>query len=89
MHLRSVLVAALGFVASCEALVIAQTAQRTILDGVYTDAQAIRGQRLYFEYCASCHGWSLEGRNGPRPGEDSNPKSLRWPVSSSARTGMT
>src|SRR5688572_31888871 len=35
-------------------------------DGVYTDAQAKRGDVLYKEQCATCHGDNLEG-SGPMP----------------------
>src|ERR1700687_2018255 len=34
-------------------------------DGVYSDAQAKRGQALYKERCASCHGEALRGDSGP------------------------
>ncbi len=37
----------------------------TVADGVYTDAQAARGQMLYAERCASCHGAALGGAQGP------------------------
>jgi S-disulfanyl-L-cysteine oxidoreductase SoxD len=47
------------------AVLLAQT-QRSTKDGVYTDAQAQRGQALYAEQCASCHGAKLDGR-GPTP----------------------
>jgi S-disulfanyl-L-cysteine oxidoreductase SoxD len=30
-------------------------------DGVYTEAQAQRGEGLYSQYCASCHGPDLAG----------------------------
>lgn len=30
-------------------------------DGVYTEAQAQRGEGLYAQYCASCHGPDLAG----------------------------
>jgi len=30
-------------------------------DGVYTEAQAKRGEALYSQYCASCHGPDLAG----------------------------
>ena len=30
-------------------------------DGVYTEAQAKRGEGLYAQYCASCHGPDLAG----------------------------
>jgi mono/diheme cytochrome c family protein len=42
----------------------AQTA-RTVQDGVYTDAQAARGQVVYRQQCASCHGNALEGAQAP------------------------
>jgi S-disulfanyl-L-cysteine oxidoreductase SoxD len=35
--------------------------QRSVWDGVYTEEQAKRGQPLYNEHCASCHGDSLTG----------------------------
>lgn len=44
--------------------VLAQ-AGRSQFDGIYTDAQARRGQRLYDQHCAVCHGLQLEGV--PRP----------------------
>jgi mono/diheme cytochrome c family protein len=40
-------------------------APRTVQDGVYTDAQAARGQALYGKQCASCHGDTLKGAQGP------------------------
>lgn len=38
---------------------------RTVGDGVYTDAQAARGQGLFNQHCALCHGDSLQGGAGP------------------------
>jgi S-disulfanyl-L-cysteine oxidoreductase SoxD len=38
---------------------------RTVRDGVYSDAQAARGQAIYQKQCASCHGAKLEGLQGP------------------------
>jgi S-disulfanyl-L-cysteine oxidoreductase SoxD len=38
---------------------------RTVRDGVYTDAQAARGQAIYQKQCTSCHGAKLEGLQGP------------------------
>ena len=35
--------------------------KRSVWDGVYTAEQAKRGQTLYGESCASCHGTTLEG----------------------------
>lgn len=34
---------------------------RTILDGVYTRAQADRGQTSYLNHCTRCHGDDLQG----------------------------
>lgn len=38
----------------------------TVLDGVYTAAQAERGQAQYSQNCAACHGSGLTG-NGEAP----------------------
>jgi S-disulfanyl-L-cysteine oxidoreductase SoxD len=39
----------------------AQDAARSVWDGVYTEAQAGRGQELYNQHCASCHADTLMG----------------------------
>jgi mono/diheme cytochrome c family protein len=36
-------------------------ASRSVWDGVYSKAQAARGQTAYGELCATCHGPSLNG----------------------------
>ena len=36
-------------------------ATRSVWDGVYTEEQATRGDRLYLKLCASCHGSDLWG----------------------------
>jgi mono/diheme cytochrome c family protein len=51
----------LAAAASCVLLNGWQPAAKTVWDGVYTRDQAQRGQPLYKQYCASCHGDSLEG----------------------------
>jgi quinoprotein glucose dehydrogenase len=38
-----------------------QETAATVLDGVFTSAQARRGRRVYRENCASCHGAELKG----------------------------
>lgn len=38
---------------------------RTVQDGVFTEAQAMRGQTLYGEQCSTCHGAALQGVSGP------------------------
>jgi alcohol dehydrogenase (cytochrome c) len=45
----------------CVAFGVALTAAGQQQDGVYTAAQARRGQALYDKHCASCHGQQLEG----------------------------
>ncbi len=37
------------------------TTHASMQGGVYTEAQATRGQTLYAKHCASCHGQQLEG----------------------------
>lgn len=39
----------------------AQQPAKSVWDGVYTKEQAQRGQPLYKQYCANCHGEMLEG----------------------------
>lgn len=34
---------------------------RSVLDGVYTEAQAKRGEKVYADTCAVCHGADLKG----------------------------
>jgi mono/diheme cytochrome c family protein len=38
---------------------------RIVSEAVYTDAQAMRGPRVYSQGCASCHGDKLQGIEGP------------------------
>ena len=38
---------------------------KTILDGVYSEAQTTRGQGLYTAACSGCHGNALEGISAP------------------------
>jgi quinoprotein glucose dehydrogenase len=38
-----------------------QPPAKSVRDGVFTKEQAQRGQPLYKQYCASCHGDNLEG----------------------------
>ena len=40
---------------------VAQEPSRTVWDGVYTEAQAKRGEAIYFEKCVQCHGPTLMG----------------------------
>jgi mono/diheme cytochrome c family protein len=61
--MRSLVVASALFV-----LVLARPqaqAARTVQDGVFTNAQAERGQAIYAKRCASCHGDTLNGGVAP------------------------
>src|SRR5262249_35038585 len=55
----------LGIAIMVCALSIRAAQSQTVRQGVYTDAQAARGQAIYKERCASCHGDALGGRMGP------------------------
>jgi S-disulfanyl-L-cysteine oxidoreductase SoxD len=65
-HMRHFRVAGLtgALTLACAALMHAQ-APRTLQDGVFTDAQAARGQALYAKSCAGCHGPTLAGAQAP------------------------
>ena len=51
----------IGAVTSRTALAVGQEASSSVLDGVFTSAQALRGGDLYNENCASCHGPDFMG----------------------------
>lgn len=40
---------------------------RSVRDGVYTEGQAKRGEALYHQECASCHGTALTGGEAASP----------------------
>ena len=61
----AVLAAALTMSAAVGGTVWAQTSA-SVLDGVYTEAQAERGSAQFAQNCAACHGSSLSG-NGEAP----------------------
>jgi len=46
--------------------VVAQES-RTVWNGVYTEAQSKRGEAIYMETCANCHGAELEGMDMSPP----------------------
>src|SRR5687768_15466202 len=45
------------------AIMLSAQETRTVLDGVYTEEQAKRGEAIYFESCVRCHGPKLLGGN--------------------------
>lgn len=60
------LAAAMAALLSAIAIAYAQ-AHGSTRDGVYTDAQASRGEVTYKKACASCHAESLEGSGAATP----------------------
>ena len=57
---------AIGLATTASYMAAAQA--KTVWDGVFTEAQATRGEAAYFEECASCHGRDLVGGDGsPAP----------------------
>jgi cytochrome c len=56
---------AAGVLAASVSLRVEAQQQRTGKDGVYTAAQAARGEAVYRDKCVACHGAMLEGVVGP------------------------
>ena len=57
--------------------VVGKAAQlRSVAEGVYSAAQAARGQQIYQAQCADCHGNALEGASGPPLGRREFPLQL-------------
>src|SRR6267142_4384681 len=64
--LRRLSISCFIFLVLCIPAVQAQSqAPRTVLDGVYSDAQAARGESAYTAHCRGCHGDALEGVSAP------------------------
>ena len=55
-----------------------QEAASTVLDGVFTAAQARRGQRVYSQNCQSCHGSDLRGDGDMAPSIAGNDLIVFW-----------
>jgi S-disulfanyl-L-cysteine oxidoreductase SoxD len=54
----SVLIASLVIV---QGLILVSAQGKTTLDGIYTEAQAKRGEKIYADSCTGCHGDDLSG----------------------------
>jgi len=63
---KTTFISIVGGVLTVSALTLAAQATRTANDGIFTAEQAKRGDVLYKEQCATCHGDNLEG-SGPMP----------------------
>ena len=63
LKIGNLIAAVFCFVAAAGALMPAARAQPTlsVWDGVFTEAQAERGDAVYIQQCVSCHGATLEG----------------------------
>jgi mono/diheme cytochrome c family protein len=61
--------AAIAFVITCAAIggYVARAEQGSTWTGVYSDAQAKRGEALYADKCASCHAPDLTGLDQAPP----------------------
>ncbi len=66
-----------GFLAAATYSTVLAQATRSVNDGVYTAEQATKGDALYKEQCASCHGDNLEGA-GPMPPLAGNDFMTNW-----------
>jgi mono/diheme cytochrome c family protein len=53
----------------------AQAPRRTVWDGVYTAAQAVRGEQLYKNHCGYCHRDNLTGG-----GSEAGAPALKGPI---------
>jgi cytochrome c len=57
----------LGVFAIVTGLAMSAQEPRTVWNGVYTDAQSKRGEAVYMDMCANCHGAELEGMDMSPP----------------------
>ena len=75
--MRVPLAVAVSIVLSSSVLGAQPPAPRSSMDGVYTEAQATRGQSLYVENCAACHDADLTG-DPYAPPLSGEPFTARW-----------
>ena len=57
-----------------QALTLVSAQGKTTLDGIYSDAQATRGEKVYAASCTTCHGDDLSGggQTPPLAGKEFN-----------------
>ena len=68
MRIPSFLACVLGFTLLAVGFSTVRAQQpRSVLDGVYTDAQAKRGDKVFADNCATCHGPALKGTDTAGP----------------------
>jgi cytochrome c len=56
----------------------AQKPSRSVWEGVYTDAQAARGQKVYEKSCGGCHRDDLSGGDDSEPPLRGDHFSVKW-----------
>ena len=66
-----------GFMVSGLYASVGAQATKSVKDGVYTAEQAKRGETLYKDNCAACHGEDLAG-SGPMPALAGNDFIANW-----------
>jgi mono/diheme cytochrome c family protein len=59
--MRSILGAAIAVVVGLAVFATHAQESKTVWDGIYSEAQSKRGEVVYAESCANCHGSVLEG----------------------------
>jgi mono/diheme cytochrome c family protein len=64
---KSIPALALAIVGLAAVYTLRAQTSRSVWDGVYSQVQAGRGQSLYSEQCASCHGSDLMGQDEASP----------------------
>jgi len=64
----------LASVVVLQALILVSAQGKTTLDGIYSDAQAARGEKVYGTSCMTCHGDDLSGggQTPPLAGKEFN-----------------
>jgi len=60
-----------------QGLILVSAQGKTTADGIYTEVQATRGQKVYADSCASCHGDDLSG-GGQAPSLAGKEFNLDW-----------
>ena len=60
-----------------QALIFVSAQGKTTLDGIYTEVQAGRGQKIYTDSCASCHADDLSG-GGQAPALSGKDFNVDW-----------
>jgi mono/diheme cytochrome c family protein len=75
----SVLIVSCALALLVSALHVTLGAQaKSVAEGIYSDAQAMRGMTVYVDKCAACHGEDLAGQAGIIPALTGDPWVMNW-----------